>query len=81
MADDYGVQYTIKVALETVGREFTIAGLVEAGYTEKEAEGMVARAEAGMPDEPCIHPGIFAFNDDPTQHCSVCGRDVPIAEL
>lgn len=30
--------------------------------------------------EACEHPGLFA-NYAPTEHCFLCGRDVPIAEL
>jgi hypothetical protein len=27
--------------------------------------------------EPCIHPGVFAIDDAPTQHCHRCDRDIP----
>jgi hypothetical protein len=43
--EEYGVQYTIKVALPQVGKDTVIAGLVEAGFTKKEAEALVRSVE------------------------------------
>jgi hypothetical protein len=38
------------------------------------------RGECLPINDYCEHPGLFA-NYAPTEHCFVCGRDVPIAEL
>jgi hypothetical protein len=34
-----------------------------------------------VPDEPCIHPGVFAQPGRDSEHCYRCDRDVPIEEL
>jgi hypothetical protein len=31
--------------------------------------------------EACIHPGVFAFTDAPTQYCARCDSDIPLADL
>lgn len=35
---------------------------------------------AVRPEEPCIHPGVFA-TDREFEHCWTCDQDIPRSEL